>query len=509
MAKNIHRKYHKPQQKENQDHKILKLDCKFLLKLAIFFPIFLGRNMYLTVFLMLNIILNTVLISILNPNFLNAQELQTAKNHVKILSSNQFYGRGYVKNGQQKASEYLVEELKKLGVKSFNNDYFQRFTMPVNTFPSPIYLQINKKKLRVGHEFIVRSNTKTAKGKGKICYLDSLFWETENKNNPIFLKKYPIFSTVFLQKKVNFIPVFHAKYEKKIKDLPKNLLEILEKSNIKIVLFDKKPIASVSLYPEKESVFEVKKSDFEACFNEKLPDINTQNNENNPKNSLENEINHAKYEVKYEVKNKFLENYPCQNVLGYTEGTSIKDSFLVVSAHYDHLGGMGQVYFPGASDNASGVSMVLLLAEYFQKNPPKHNVVYIFFGAEEAGIIGSNFYVQNPIFPLKNIKLLLNLDLLATGSEGFMLVNGTVFKDFFDKMVALNNKKKAVSQVKARGKAMNSDHYFFSEKGIPAFFLYTMGGKLYYHDIYDTFDTLPFDKFMEIFGLICAYFEEM
>lgn len=454
--------------------------------------------------------------------FLPAQnEVQNAKNHIKILSEKTFWGRGYVKNGQKKASEYLAKELKKLGVKPLNNDFFQHFNMPVNTFPTPIYLEINHKKLKIGHDFIIKSSSQTAQGEGKICYLDSLFWQKDNKNETNFIQNYPIFikiiseksfhrnkknALIFANKKkekeIQIIPVFHQKYEKKIQELPQYMQEMLQNCPVKIILYDKKPVSSISLYPTNESVFELKKTVFEDCFSDFKEAKNINLLTYDAKNRVKNDIF-------FQIKNKFFDKYPCQNVIGYTEGTSKKDSFLVLSAHYDHLGGMGQAFFAGASDNASGVGMVLGLAEYFQKNPPKYNIVYMFFGAEEAGIIGSNYYVNNPIFPLNKIKLLLNLDLMATGSMGFTLVNGTIFKDFFDKMVRLNDRMKAVPKVHIRGKAMNSDHYFFSEKGVPAFFLYTMGGKIFYHDVDDTFESLPFEKFEEIFKLICAYFEEM
>ncbi len=83
------------------------------------------------------------------------------------------------------------------------------------------------------------------------------------------------------------------------------------------------------------------------------------------------------------------------------KGTAIPDSFLVFSAHYDHLGQMGKdIYFPGANDNASGTSMLLNLAKYYSQNRPKYSVLFIAFGGEEAGLIGSEYYVKNPLVPL-------------------------------------------------------------------------------------------------------------
>ena len=86
-------------------------------------------------------------------------------------------------------------------------------------------------------------------------------------------------------------------------------------------------------------------------------------------------------------------------MLGYVEGSHFPDSFILFSAHYDHLGHMGKnIFIAGANDNASGTSMLLNLAAHYAKpeNKPKYSVMFIAFGAEEAGLIGSKFYVQHP-----------------------------------------------------------------------------------------------------------------
>src|SRR5690606_21157411 len=161
----------------------------------------------------------------------------------------------------------------------------------------------------------------------------------------------------------------------------------------------------------------------------------------------------------------FLPHYTSQNVIGQLKGTKYPDSVLVFSAHYDHLGKMGNnIYFPGANDNASGVAMLLNLAEHYSKNAPEKTIVFMAFGAEESGIIGSQFYTENPLFQLKQINFLINLDLLGTGEDGIQVVNGSVHQTHFDKLVEINNQKNLLKEIKIRGKAANSDHYWFSEK---------------------------------------------
>lgn len=204
--------------------------------------------------------------------------------------------------------------------------------------------------------------------------------------------------------------------------------------------------------------------------------------------------------------NKFVSKFKCQNLAGYIKGTEHPDSFIVFTAHYDHLGAMGtEAWFPGANDNASGVSTVLNLAKYFKQHPQKYSVAFILFSGEEAGLLGSRYYTEHPLFPLSNIKFLTNLDLLGTGDDGIMVVNATVFKSQFEKLAAINAEKNYVKQIKQRGKAANSDHYWFVEKGVPCFFIYTMGGVSYYHDVYDVEKTLPLTDYVDVCKLLIDF----
>ncbi|MBL4735303.1 MAG: M28 family peptidase, partial [Flavobacteriales bacterium] len=182
------------------------------------------------------------------------------------------------------------------------------------------------------------------------------------------------------------------------------------------------------------------------------------------------------------------------------------DSTIVFTAHYDHLGRMGNTtYFPGANDNASGVSMLLDLARFYMIDSIKYNVVFIAFAAEEAGLLGSKFYTENPLSPLKNIRFLVNIDLMGNGEEGITIVNGAIHHKEFELLCLLNDQNDLVPLVKKRGKAQNSDHYFFTENDVPAFFIYTLGGTKAYHDVFDISATLELKKYDEVFKLITGF----
>lgn len=205
------------------------------------------------------------------------------------------------------------------------------------------------------------------------------------------------------------------------------------------------------------------------------------------------------------IEAKMKEHFLAHNIGAVVEGEN-NDSMVVLTAHYDHLGLMGKdCMFPGANDNASGTSMVLNFVKHFAKNKPKYKTVFIFFSSEEAGLIGSRYFVEHSAVDLKKIKFLINLDLLGTGDDGFMVVNGAVYTKQFEILNNINKEKKLVKEVKKRGKAQNSDHYWFTEKGVPSFFIYTLGGVSFYHDIDDVEKTLPLTEYKDIFNLLIEF----
>ena len=146
--------------------------------------------------------------------------------------------------------------------------------------------------------------------------------------------------------------------------------------------------------------------------------------------------------------------------------------------------------------------MMLSLAEWFSKHKPKHNILFVAFAGEEAGLVGSEWFIVDRPIDLSKIKLMVNLDMLGTGDDGITVVNSTAQQVFFDQLVAINTAKQYLPQVKPRGPACNSDHCPFVQKKIPAVFLYTMGGTAAYHDVQDREEQLPLTKFPEVYALL-------
>ncbi|MFT5600065.1 MAG: aminopeptidase YwaD [Flavobacteriales bacterium] len=387
---------------------------------------------------------------------------------VKELCSPKFEGRGYVNDGHIKAANFIKDKFVEYGLKPIKGqkDYFQHFKMNVNSFPDSVSLSLNGKKLETGVDFVVDASSGSAVGSFTPVYItnkDELFEfeysSPENRSKSIVVIVDP------QSKNIDSNAMF-----REFKYKCANLAPV-------IWITEAKYTWTVGRQAFDFPIFEL--------HSEHLP------------KELE--------EVSLNVKNEFKPKLKTQNVIGKIEGTNKKKT-IVITAHYDHLGRMGaDTYFPGANDNASGVAMMLYLAKYYSENPPKCNVVFMAFGGEEVGILGSRHYVSNPLFPLEEIRFLINLDILGTGEEGITVVNGAVYKKQFKKLAKINVKKQYLAKVKVRGKAANSDHYFFSEAGVPSIFIYTMGGVSFYHDVLDKSETLPLNEFDDLAKLLIDF----
>ncbi|HMP91671.1 MAG TPA: M20/M25/M40 family metallo-hydrolase [Phnomibacter sp.] len=203
---------------------------------------------------------------------------------------------------------------------------------------------------------------------------------------------------------------------------------------------------------------------------------------------------------------QWIPRFESENIMTTIPGTRLADSLVVFTAHYDHLGMMGpEALFAGANDNAAGAAMLLALAKYYRAHPAPYTIVFLFFAAEEAGLLGSRYFVDNALITLKHIRFLINLDLVGNGEEGITVVNATEFKQEFEWLQQLNEEYKALPAVLSRGKSANSDHYWFTEKGVPSFFLYTMGPRKAYHDVEDIAETVPHTKANALTQLLKAF----
>lgn len=393
-------------------------------------------------------------------------QTEYARQVIDTLCSETMFGRGYTKQGHTKAAEYLANEYKRLGLKPFRANYYQDFRFQINTFPNPIKLSIDGKELVAGRDFIAHAPSGSVNGTFPVVRV----------GKGSFAKKKNLKKLEHMDMAAHFMVADNAgvlEEEKEVFDImPRNPLRAAG-----VLLVQDKLTATMAQEQYSYPVIEVLRS--------ALP---------------------KKFEtVTVEVESGLLP-VTGRNVIGYVPGTEYPDSFLVVTAHYDHLGGMGDVYFPGANDNASGTAMLLALARHYAENPHKLSVVFFATAGEEVGLLGSRNFVDYPLFELDKIGFLLNFDILGTGDDGIKVVNGKVFTEHFERLVAINEENRWLEKVSPRGKAAISDHYFFTEKDVPCFYWYTLGGVAHYHDVHDQAATLPLTDFEDVFRLAVAFF---
>ena len=185
------------------------------------------------------------------------------------------------------------------------------------------------------------------------------------------------------------------------------------------------------------------------------------------------------------------------NVIGVLKGTS--DKHVVIGAHMDHLGvdGDGDAY-NGADDNASGTTAILELAEAFGKSDakPKDTIVFIAFNAEELGLLGSKHYVNNPLLPLDDCKLMINLDMVGRLRGTTVTAQGGNLSRSVTQLVdKLDDNYPFDVNITAAGN--RSDHAPFNWSGVPVLFFHT-GTHPQYHRITDDPDLINYEGLVNI-----------
>ena len=185
------------------------------------------------------------------------------------------------------------------------------------------------------------------------------------------------------------------------------------------------------------------------------------------------------------------------NVIGILRGTS--DKHVVIGAHMDHLGldGDGNAY-NGADDNASGTTAVLELAEAFGKSDtkPKDTIIFIAFNAEELGLLGSKHYVNNPLLPLDDCKLMINLDMVGRLRGTTVTAQGGNLSRSVTQLVdKLDDDYPFDVNITAAGN--RSDHAPFNWNGVPVLFFHT-GTHPQYHRTTDDSDLINYEGLVQI-----------
>lgn len=380
-----------------------------------------------------------------------AQDLRALKHEIFALCAPAMAGRGYVAKGRDRAALHIMRKMRDAGLKPVSPDstFYQNYTFPVVTFPDTVFVQAGKKMLLPGEEYLVDAASSSYHARKKRvrtinagALADSAAWMQ-------MAQRFNDSHIYYLKGTDSLCRLLHIRPAQLAERLPQAayIIPLQGKMNWTVAT---KTIPATVLYVQDSAL---------------------------PKHLRKASI---------DIHSTFEPAAKSANVLGMVRGAAAPDSFIVLTAHYDHLGKMGwDATFPGASDNASGTAMLLQLATYYAQHPQRCSMLFIAFSGEEAGLRGSSYYVKHPLVPLAQMRFLINLDIMGNAQDGVTVVNATEHPAEFFILQSLNKQHDYLPEIRSRGKAANSDHYYFSEAGVPAFFLYSNGGPGYYHDIFD------------------------
>ncbi len=209
------------------------------------------------------------------------------------------------------------------------------------------------------------------------------------------------------------------------------------------------------------------------------------------------------------------EEFISRNVVAMVEGTDtkLKNEYIIYSGHYDHVGigrpdATGDSIYNGARDNAVGITTVLSMAENLAKHPTKRSALFILFTAEEKGLLGSKYYVENPLIPLEQMVFCFNSDNAGYNDTSLITVVGlgrtTAENDI--KVAASAYGLKAIDDPAPEQNLFDrSDNVHFAAKGIPAptfsmgFTSFSGEVSKHYHQPSDEADTLDYDYLVNFF----------
>ncbi len=232
--------------------------------------------------------------------------------------------------------------------------------------------------------------------------------------------------------------------------------------------------------------------------------------------SLSNKItSESTVPIALKMSSETINSVISQNVIGVVEGTDpkLKNEYIIYSAHYDHVGigtadKKGDTIYNGARDNAVGTTTVLSMAKNLAKYPTKRSALFILFTGEEKGLLGSEFYVENPVLPLEQMVYCFNSDNGGYNDTSLVTIIG------LDRTTASQNIKDAAvtfgltaidDPAPEQGLFDRSDNVHFAKKGIPAP-TFSMGftsfdGEVtkYYHQPGDEANTLDYDYLLKFF----------
>ncbi len=450
---------------------------------------------------------------------LKAQVLESnLKTSIYYLASDSLKGRKPGTDGDSLSAFFIRAKLKEYGTIPILDHGFQRFSIVTDIVPGKNnILKINGKPLKINEDFIPASFSSNDKFEGTTVFVgygysikqDSISW---NDYEPVDVKDK--WALLFDGKPDNAENEIFAKYSKvRTKVLTakdkgaKGVLVIQEQTEQKkplSVTFDKTvsdagiPVIYISwqtaeniLKENKLNISEIKKT---ISKNTKL-------------------VSKVLKTSVYGATDLVQIKSPTHNVVAIIEGSDpvLKNEYIVIGAHYDHLGMGGKdsgsrmpdtiAIHNGADDNASGVAGIMELARLFAASPtkPKRTLIFVAFSGEEMGLLGSKQFVKEPPVPLKSIKAMFNFDMIGRikNENPKLSIGGTGTSIETDSIIKLFDINLPFTVSKSPEGYGPSDHASFYKNDIPVFF-FCSGLHEDYHTPFDDADKINFPQEVNI-----------
>lgn len=430
------------------------------------------------------------------------------KKHLTVLASDEFEGRETAMPGQRKAAEYIANYFESIGLKKgfYDTSYYQFFPVDVKD-PTKIKIEVSGKKLTFLDDFFYMGSFKDSNYTNlEVVYLNyGVVGENYSDYEGIDVQGKAVLLREGLPKDIKLKGDWEN-WRKKLKVAKDHgavavftINELFEQrverirsfiANPKMQLHNKGGKGKKTILP---NIFISPKAAQEYFG------ITTQST----KGKLEHKLN-----LNLEI-NQVLES---SNVLGFLEGTDKKDEIVVITAHYDHLGFDAGEVCNGADDDGSGTVAVLELAQAFVNakkagKGPRRSILFMTVSGEEKGLLGSQYYTENPVYKLENTICDLNIDMIGRIDDQH-LNNNYVYLIGSDKISSdlhtISEKANAEKIKMELDYTFNdendsnrfyyrSDHYNFAKKGIPVIF-YFSGTHEDYHKPTDDVEKIDFEK---------------
>ncbi len=454
--------------------------------------------------------------------------------NIYVLASDEYEGRETGKKGQKMAAAYIADEFKNAGIPPYyQNTYYQEFFLNV-VLPMPAEIFVDNKQYIANVDYYnYPSQSEQNIAASSISFLgygiqDGLYDDYKNKNTKgkilMVMAGEPFsrdsLSLVTGQKAKSLWSTFYKlKVEKAVENGAQGLLIVVD--DIQKEMAENKhqidsPAMKLELSSDEMFIIFISKKIANAILKNQTIDQIKQKISN--KEPLLNKELITKFEIN--LKNK-LQKISTENVLAYVEGSDLKSELIIITAHYDHLGISGNIVYNGADDNGSGTAAVMELAKTFAKAKnegfgPRRSILFMTVAGEEKGLLGSAYYVKNPVYPLNNTVCNLNIDMIGRLDEKHEKNSNYVYLIGSDKLssslhtISENANKTHVNldldytfnDEKDKNRFYyRSDHYNFAKNGIPVIF-YFNGIHADYHKETDEAEKIDFLKIEKITRLV-------